>query len=34
MKFKYKLAHYKAEGWISGSKVNVDKMADEYNTHG
>ena len=34
MKFEYKLIHYKAEGWVSGGKVDVDKMADEYNTQG
>ena len=34
MKFEYKLVHYKAEGWVSGGKVDVDKIGDEYNAHG
>ena len=34
MKFEYKLAHYKAEGWMSGGKVDVNKIEDEYNAHG
>jgi len=34
MKFEYKLIHYKAEGWVSGGKVDVDKMANEYNIQG
>ena len=25
MKYEYKLVHYKAEGWVSGGKVDVDK---------
>ena len=34
MKFEYKLVHYKAEGWVSGGKVDIDKMTEEYNAHG
>ena len=33
MKFEYKLVHHKAKGFLGG-KVDIDKMAEEYNTYG
>jgi len=34
MKFEYKFAKQKGEGFISGGDVDIEKMSDEYNMYG